>query len=67
MIKELEKKPAMSIANTDTGSEVNKNIIISVPYVPGLNEEFRRSFGYTSVQVIFKAANTINTFVCIPR
>ena len=47
MIRESEKKPATPILNTDTGLEVKKNIFISIPYVPGLNEEFWRIFQYT--------------------
>ena len=44
MIKETEKKPATAIINPGTGLEVKKNVFISVPYVPGLSEEFRRKF-----------------------
>ena len=58
MIKESEKKPATPIINPDIPLEVKKNVFISVPYVPGLSEQFRRIFPHTSVQVIFKGANT---------
>ena len=40
--KESEKKPVAPPVNPDTGIEVKKNIFISVAYVPGLSEEFRR-------------------------
>ena len=58
MIKDSEKKPETPIINTDTGLEVKNNVFISVPYVPGLSEEFKIIFQHTSVQVIFKGANT---------
>ena len=43
IIKNTEKKPTTT-KNHDTGLEVNKNIFISVPYVHGCSEEFRRIF-----------------------
>ena len=58
MIKESENKPTTPIINPDTGLKGKQNVIISVPYVPGLSEEFRRMFQHTSVQVLFKEANT---------
>ena len=42
MIKETEKKPTTPILNPDTSLEVKKNVFISV--LPGLSEEFRRTF-----------------------
>ena len=44
IIKYPGKKQTTPPQNHDTGLEVNKNIFISVPYVPGLCEEFRRIF-----------------------
>ena len=58
IIKEQEKKPPTSIINLETGLEVKKNILISVPYVHCLIKEFRRIFHHTNVQVIFKSTNT---------
>ena len=43
MIKELVKKPTTHIINMDAGLEVNKNVFISVPYVPDLSAEFRKN------------------------
>ena len=56
MIKETEKKPATLIINPDTGLDIKKNIFISIPYVPGLSEEFGRIFQQTYVKIIFKRA-----------
>ena len=44
IIKSWEKKPVSPIVNPNSDLEVNKNFFISVPYVPGFNEEFRRFF-----------------------
>ena len=44
IIKNLEKKTKTPTVSPDTGTEVNKNNFISVPYVLDLNEEFRRIF-----------------------
>ena len=32
------------IINPETGLEIKKNILISVPYVPGIGEEFGKNF-----------------------
>ena len=53
IIKKPEKKPQTPIINPETGLEVQKKKLISVSYVPGLGEEFRRTFNKTNVQVIF--------------
>ena len=37
MDKESKKKPATPIINPDTGLEVKKKFLISVPYVPDLS------------------------------
>ena len=42
-----------------TGLEVKNNILISVPYVPGISQDFRRIFHYTNAQVILKVTNTL--------
>ena len=44
MIKEHKKKAATPIINPDTDLEVKKKVFMSVPYVPGLSEEFEESF-----------------------
>ena len=49
MLKEPEKEPSTPIINQDTSLEVEKNVFTSIPYVPGLTEEFRRIFQHTSV------------------
>ena len=51
-----------SILNPDTALEVKKNVFISVPYVPGLSEKFRRIFQQMSVQVICKGAKTFKIY-----
>ena len=66
MIEETEKKAATVIINLDTGLEhkkKKKNVFISVSYVPGLSEEFRRIFWNTSVQVSTKGANTLKSIL----
>ena len=59
VIKEHNKKPSTPIIYPHTGLEVKKKVFISVPYVPGLSKEFRRTFQHTSIQVIFKGINTL--------
>ena len=54
--QEPDKYPPTLIINLATCLGFNKNVFISVPYVPGLSEQFRRIFQHTSIQVIFKAA-----------
>ena len=44
MIKETEKKMETAIIYPDTGLEVKKNVLISIPHVLCLSEEFRRIF-----------------------
>ena len=40
IIKNPERTSMTTTENPDTGSEVNKSIFLSVPYVPGLSEQF---------------------------
>ena len=40
---------------------------ISVPYVPGHREEFRRMLWHTSVQDIFKGTNTLESILMHPK
>ena len=66
MINESENKPATPIISQDTGLEVKKNVFISVPYVPGLREEFRRiSFDLPVHKSSSKDATALNKYVCI--
>ena len=58
-----KKTPTPSI-NPVTGLEIKKNVFISVP---GLSEEFRTSFHYTSVEVIFKGNNTVKSILMSPK
>ena len=48
-------------------SERKKSLLISVPYVPGLSEEFRRIWHHTNVQVMFKGANTLKSISICPK
>ena len=67
MIKEPERKSSTTILNLKTGLEIKKSLLISVLYVPGLNEEFRMIFHYTSVQVIVKGINTLQVHRNAPQ
>ena len=60
------KKPLTPIINPETGLEEKKNILISVPYVAGLSEEFR-IFCHTNIQVIFKSTNTLQSTPIPPK
>ena len=40
---------------------------ISIPHIPGLSGEFRRICQHTSVQVIFKDANTLKSTLTHPE
>ena len=66
MITELEKKPATPVINPDTGLHVKKDIFISVPYVPGLCEEFRRIFCIPVYKASSKEPTPLNLSVCTP-
>ena len=61
------KETTDSIINPDTALEVEKNVFIPVPYVPGLSEEFRSIFQNTSVKVFFKGANTLKSILMYPK
>ena len=37
-----------------TNQETTKESFVTVPYIQGLNEEFRRIFKDTKVQIVFK-------------
>ena len=59
MITEPKKKTFTPILDSETCLEIKEIIFNSVPYVPGLSEEFRRIFHYTYAKVIFKSNNTL--------
>ena len=44
-----------------------KEVFISVPYIPGISEEFRRIFKDTKVQIIFKGCNTLKSLLMYPK
>ena len=53
--------------NPKTGEQVSKSKYISVPYYPGLSEEFRKIFQYTQIQVCFKGKNTLKSLLMHPK
>ena len=61
MMKEQERKPSSPILNPETGLETRKKVFISVPYIHGLSEMFRRIYEFTGVQVIFKGINSLKS------
>ena len=63
LIKEPEKKPSTPIINPETGLKISNRVLIYVPYVPCLSEEFRRIFHYTEVQAIFTSNNTLKSIL----
>ena len=67
MTEETEKKPGIPIMNPDIALKVNKNAFISVPYVPGLSEDFRTIPQHTIMQVIFKEAKTLKSILLYPK
>ena len=79
MITEPEMKPLTPFMNHDTGLEAKNNVFISVPYIPGFSEEFRRPYVtgfseefrrillHTSVWVIFKWVNTLKSILMHPK
>ena len=44
-----------------------ENILISVPYIAGLCEEFLGIFCYTNEQLIFKGTKTLNSMPIHPK
>ena len=42
---------------------MSKEAFVSVPYIQGLSEEFRRIFKNTKVQITFKGCNTLKTLL----
>ena len=50
-----------------TNQETTKESFVTVPYIQGLSEEFRRIFKDTKVQIIFKGCNTLKTLLMHPK
>ena len=67
ILKDLEKKPTTPIVNPDTGLEINKNIFMSVPYIPGLSVEFRRIFYILVYRSSSKEPTPLNPSFCTPK
>ena len=55
IIKEPPNKALTFIINPETGLEVKKNILISIPYVLGLSKEVRRILCHTNCKWSLKA------------
>ena len=51
----------------DHSQKTTKEAFVSVPYIQGLSEEFRRIFQDTKIQIIFKGCNTLKTLLMHPK
>ena len=60
-------KQEVPTKNPDTGLEVNKNIFISVSYVPGLSEELRKFYDVTRHRSFSKEPMPLNPSLCTPK
>ena len=60
-------KPRDPPKDPTTGEEIKKLHFISVPYYPGLSEEFRRIFTETTAQICFKGQNTLKSLLMHPK
>ena len=67
MIKEPEEEPPTPIINPDTDLEVKKRFFISVPYDPGLSEEYRGILQHIPAYKSLKGANTLQSFFMHPK
>ena len=63
-LKKANNRPHMDQANHQ---EITKESFVTVPYIHGLSEQFRRIFKDTNVQIIFKGCNTLKTLVMYPK
>ena len=63
----LKKPNTRPQVDQPTIQEVPNEVFISVPYIPGLSEEFRRIFKDTKVQIIFKGCNTLKSLLMHPK
>ena len=50
-----------------TNQETTKESFVTVPYIQGMSEEFRRIFKDTEVQIIFKRCNTFKPQLMHPK
>ena len=62
----LKKPNARPQVDQTTIQVTTKELFISVPYIPGLSEEFRRIFKDTKVQVILKGCDTLKCLLIHP-
>ena len=63
----LKKSYNNQHAEQTPSHETSKVAFVSVPYIQGLSEEFRRIFKNTEVQIIFKGCNTLKTLLMHPN
>ena len=55
------------LIHPETGVEIQKHFYISVPYIPGLSESYKKIFKYTPIQVCFKGVNTLKSLLMHPK
>ena len=55
------------LLHPETGNEIKKQFLISVPYFPGLSEAFKKIFKYTHTQVCFKGVNMLKSLLIHPK
>ena len=55
------------IIRSCTGLEVKKNVFISVPYVAGLSEKFKKSFDIPVYRSSLKEPTPLNTSLYTPK
>ena len=53
--------------NQATNQETTKESFVTVPFIQGLSEEFRRILRDTKVQIIFKGCNTLKILLMHPK
>ena len=63
-----EKKPnSRPQVDQPTMQETLQEVFISVPFIPGLGEDFRRIFKDIKVQIIFKGYSTLKPLLMHPK
>ena len=55
------------LIHPDTGNKIKKQFFVSVPYFPGKSESFKKVFKCTTIQVCFKAVNTLKSMLMHPK
>ena len=55
------------LIHPETGKEVKKQFFVSVPYLLGLSESFKKTFKYMPIQVCFKGVNTLKSLLMHPK